>query len=167
MKEVFSKILLISGLLYSHISVGCNDYVIQKPNPFMGNHGEVFVLDDGSVWEVQYSYEYLYEYYPSVILCEDRGLLIVGDSKIDVTKVSGGSSSGSSDYVESQVDGTWEGWNGDTIVRLMNGQVWEQSGLELSLSLKLNPDVTILKKGGRFYMLVEGEDKPVWVTRLR
>lgn len=139
----------------------------------MGNHGEVFVVDDGSVWEVQYSYEYLYEYYPSVLICENRGLMIIGDAKIDVVRVGGGSKSGSrsqtttsSDYIESRVNGQWEGWQGDTIVRLMNGQIWQQAGLELSLSLKLNPDVTVFQRSGRFYMLVDGEDKPVWVTRL-
>ena len=172
MKKILWGVML-SAVFLSPVSLGCDDYVIQKPTPFMGNHGEVFVVDDGSVWEVQYSYEYLYEYYPSVLICENRGLMIIGDAKIDVVRVGGGSKSGSrsqtttsSDYIESRVNGQWEGWQGDTIVRLMNGQIWQQAGLELSLSLKLNPDVTVFQRSGRFYMLVDGEDKPVWVTRL-
>ncbi len=60
----------------------------------------------------------------------------------------------------------WEGWDGDTIVRLTNGQIWEQRGSRLSISIKFNPDVTIFKKGFAYYMLIEGENKPVRVTRL-
>ena len=31
---------------------------------------------------------------------------------------------------------------------------------------EIGPVVTVFQRGGRFYMLVDGEDKPVWVTRL-
>ena len=49
----------------------CFEASILSPTPFMGNDGEIFKLDDGSMWEVKYEYEYLYEYYPSVIVCPD------------------------------------------------------------------------------------------------
>ncbi len=46
----------------------CYESSIQKPAPFMGNDGEIFKLADGSLWEVKYEYEYMYEYYPDVII---------------------------------------------------------------------------------------------------
>ena len=60
---------------------GCYNATIQKPVPFMGNNDEFFVLSDGSVWQVKYEYEYMYEYYPSVVACPNRGYVIVNGKK--------------------------------------------------------------------------------------
>ena len=61
----------------------CSKTSIQKPAPFMGNHDEIFVLSDGSVWQVKYEYEYMYEYYPTVIACPNRGYIIVDGKKLN------------------------------------------------------------------------------------
>ena len=42
----------------------------------MGNNDEVFVLLDGSVWQIKYEYEYMYEYYPSIFACPDEGYVL-------------------------------------------------------------------------------------------
>jgi hypothetical protein len=65
----------------------CYESSIQKPSPFMGNDGEIFKLADGSLWEVKYEYEYMYEYSPDVIICPDKGKLIIKDKKLNVEKV--------------------------------------------------------------------------------
>lgn len=65
----------------------CYESSIQEPAPFMGNDGEIFKLADGSLWEVKYEYEYMYEYYPDVIICPDKGKLIIKDKKLNVEKV--------------------------------------------------------------------------------
>lgn len=52
---------------------------IREPSPFQGNGGEIIILDDGSIWkEISYQYLYLYEYYPSVIVCPGDGKMILG-----------------------------------------------------------------------------------------
>lgn len=66
---------------------GCYQTAIQKPTPFLGVDGEIFKLDDGTIWEVQYEYLYLYEYNPLVIICPDKQLLIIDDYKIDVQQI--------------------------------------------------------------------------------
>lgn len=132
----------------------------------MGNDGEVFVLSDGSIWEVKYEYEYMYEYYPSIIICPDKNLLLINDKKLNVVNLSGGSSSGGS-VIESNIDGQWNGWNLDTIVKLTNGQIWEQVGLHLSISIGLGNEVLMYKKAGTWYMQVEDEDEAVAVIRLK
>lgn len=68
----------------------CYESSILSPSPFMGNNGEIFKLADGSIWEVKYEYEYLYEYYPSVIICPSRGKLILGEKSLNVQQVSSG-----------------------------------------------------------------------------
>ena len=132
----------------------------------MGKHGEVFVLSDDSIWEVKYEYEYMYKYYPRVIICPDKNLLLINDKKLNVVNLSGGGSSDGS-VIESNIDGQWDGWDGDTIVKLTNGQIWQQLGLHLSLTLGLGNDVFIYEKAGTWYMQVEGEDEAVAVYRLK
>ena len=61
----------------------CYESSIQKPTPFMGNDEEIFVLLDGSVWQVKYEYEYMYEYYPTVIACPSKGYVIVEGKKLN------------------------------------------------------------------------------------
>lgn len=47
------------------IAQNCYESSIVSPSPFMGNNGEIFKLADGSLWEVKFEYEYLYEYLPT------------------------------------------------------------------------------------------------------
>jgi hypothetical protein len=51
------------------LAESCRQASILEPAPFMGNNDEIFRLDDCSIWKVQYEYEYLCEYYPSVTIC--------------------------------------------------------------------------------------------------
>ena len=62
----------------------CYESSIMKPTPFMGNDGEIFQLSDGTIWEVKYEYEYMYEYYPDVIICPNIGKLIIEGKKLNV-----------------------------------------------------------------------------------
>ena len=88
---------------------GCYFASITSPSPFMGNDSEVFELSDGSMWEVKYEYEYLYEYYPSVTICPDDGLLIINGKKLNVASLSGGAASSGSEIIESHISGSWGG----------------------------------------------------------
>ena len=49
------------------VAQDCFESSIISPTPFMGNNGELFKLSDGSVWEVKYEYEYLYECFDDVV----------------------------------------------------------------------------------------------------
>ena len=65
----------------------CYEASIQKPTPFMGNNDEIFVLSDGSVWQVKYEYEYMYEYYPTVIACPNKEYIIVEGKKLNAQPI--------------------------------------------------------------------------------
>ncbi len=69
--------------------------------------------------------------------------------------------------VESRIDGEFEGWEGDTVVKLTNGQIWEQSEYHYEYSYSYMPRVTIFQLRGQCKMLVDGVDEPVGVSRLR
>jgi len=73
----------------------CFEDMIVSPTPFMGNDGEIFRLQSGSVWQVKYEYDYLYEYLPSVTICPDLGKLLIKSKTLNVIKLSSGFSSSS------------------------------------------------------------------------
>lgn len=85
-------LIVLVGLCISFAAqaAGCYRSSIMTPAPFLGNHDEHFRLSDGSVWKVQFAYEYLYEYYPTVTICPSTGKLLVSGKKIDVVQVTGG-----------------------------------------------------------------------------
>jgi hypothetical protein len=168
MKPKLTLILFASLSLFAIPAQACYESQIMKPTPFMGNNDEIFVLADGSIWQVKYEYEYLYEYYPQVTICPQRNLLIVDGKRLNVENISGGASGGDAGTViESRVDGDWEGWQGDTIVKLTNGQIWEQIGAKVSARARVNPKVLIFKRGSGHFMQVDGESSAVQVGRLR
>jgi hypothetical protein len=146
-----------------------------RPTPFMGNNGEVFKLADGSMWEVKYDYEYMYEYYPRVIICPARGTLIVGRQTLNVQQVSPagrpftgapvlGSTPG---VIESRIDGVFSGWQGETIFTLQNGQIWQQSSYAYKYRYAYSPKVLIYRSGSGYKMRVDGVDGDIAVTRLK
>jgi len=125
MKIVVAVVLVLITSMVS--AQECYESSIVSPSPFMGNNGEIFKLVDGSLWEVKYEYEYLYEYFPSVIICPSRGKLAIKGKTLNVEQVGGRKSSAkskskqapSSEAIESQISGDFEGWEGETIVKLM------------------------------------------------
>jgi hypothetical protein len=73
-------IILVLSTLLSTIATAqsCYSTAILAPSPFMGNNDEVFKTSDGRLWQVKYEYQYLYEYYPNVDICNDSKLIIKG-----------------------------------------------------------------------------------------
>jgi hypothetical protein len=69
--------------------------------------------------------------------------------------------------IESQIDGDFDGWEGETIIKLTNGQIWQQSEYFYFYHYAFMPKVLIFRSGYGFKMKVDGVDKPVGVTRLR
>ena len=163
--------ILISVLFfifYSFKVFACYEDTIMSPTPFMGNNEEIFKLSDGSIWEVKYEYEYLYEYYPSITACPEQGFIIVDGKKLNAMKISGGaSSSNDSGLIETRIDGEFEGFEGDTIFKLLNGQIWQQIDGRYKYKYKYSPRVTIIVNGNTGKMSIDGIDKSITVMRIK
>lgn len=69
--------------------------------------------------------------------------------------------------IESKIDGDFEGWEGETIVKLQNGQIWQQSEYHYEYHYAFMPEVLIFKSGSRFKIIVDGVKKAVYVKRLK
>ena len=121
----------------------------------------IFQLSDGSFWEIKYEYEYLYEYHPNVIICPSKG------KTLNIERVSSGKAINfNSEIIESQIDGDFNGWEGETIVKLLNGQIWKQSEYFYRYHYAFMPKVLIFKMGGRYKMKVNGISKAITVELL-
>ena len=83
--ETISAFKIVGGS--RNTSNACFESSIIKPAPFMGNHGEIFQLDDGSIWEIRNEYEYMYEYYPSITACPSKGVVIVDGKKLNAVRM--------------------------------------------------------------------------------
>jgi len=71
------------------------------------------------------------------------------------------------DLIESRVDGTFEGWEGDTIFKLEYGQIWQQVTFRYTYTYKFRPKVWIIKTHGAYRMKVEGVSDTIFVRRLK
>lgn len=171
MISLLSKLLAIIVVILpgNALAQSCYETTVRSPAPFMGNNGEIVKLADGSLWEVKYAYEYLYEYYPSVIICPKNGKLMVKDKSIEVWPISSGSSAGNhgQPIIESTIISTFQGLNAGNIYKLADGQIWEQVEPWVWAWIWINPKVTIYAASGAYRMKVENIDHPVLVRRLK
>ena len=69
--------------------------------------------------------------------------------------------------VESTIVGDFDGWDGETIFKLDNGQIWEQAEYDYYYSYSYRPDVTIYSTSGGCRMKVEDEDETILVRRIQ
>ncbi len=74
--------ILFTFLVFNSFAFAQNCYRtgIVAPSPFLGNNDEIFKTSDGRLWQVKYAYEYMYEYHPTVDICNDSKLIIKGKS---------------------------------------------------------------------------------------
>ncbi|QHO72766.1 hypothetical protein ACH79_09150 [Bradyrhizobium sp. CCBAU 051011] len=68
---------------------------------------------------------------------------------------------------ETQVDGDFKGWEGQTIVKLMTGQIWQQTEYHYEYIYAYMPKVQIYPSDGGYKMKVDGTSKAIGVQRLR
>lgn len=78
-----------------------------------------------------------------------------------------GAAPATADKIESQIDGDFEGWEGETVVKLTNGQIWQQTEFHFHYHYAFMPKVIILKTATGHKMVVDGVHKAIGVTQLK
>jgi hypothetical protein len=68
--------------------------------------------------------------------------------------------------ISSRISEEFEGASGDSIYKLDNGQVWQQTKYFYKYKYAYRPRVTIEASGYRGVMTVEGFDREIHVQRL-
>lgn len=69
--------------------------------------------------------------------------------------------------IESQITGEFEGWDGDTLFKLTNGQIWQQSSYAYTYHYAYRPEVIIYSANGGCKLKVDGVDDSIFVRRLK
>ncbi len=69
--------------------------------------------------------------------------------------------------LKSTIDGDFEGWSGETIVKLMNGQIWQQAEYWYHYRYAHKPEVIISRTDGGYTMHVDGVPRPIRVIQLK
>ncbi len=77
------------------------------------------------------------------------------------------SKGGCSTPIETNIDGSFEGWDGDTVFKLRNGQIWKQSSYNYTYHYSYAPEVLIYSSGGTCKLKVDGVDGEISVDRLK
>ena len=109
----------------------CSPAIVTRiDGAFEGWDGEtIFRLRNGQIWkQAEFAYTYSYSYSPEVIIFP-----VVGGCEMQVDGLSETIRvrqlvpvvSNCSPPIESRIDGYFEGWDGDTIFPLRNGQIWQ------------------------------------------
>jgi hypothetical protein len=80
-------------------------------------------------------------------------------------KETGGAAS--STVIETQIDGEFEGWSGETVVKLINGQIYLQSEYYYTYRYAFMPKVIIYQSESGLKMKVDGIDRAIGVRRIK
>jgi hypothetical protein len=158
LRVIVAALALLSSANLSYAQ-SCARATIMSPTPFMGNDGEIFRLDDGSIWQIKQAQQYFYHYYPNVIICRSSDKLIVKGKSLNVELLGSPAVRQPGklpSMIESRIDGRFDGWSGETIFKLENGQIWQQASYANTPSRKYRPKVVITRTGAGFEMQVEG-----------
>ncbi|HEV2702589.1 MAG TPA: hypothetical protein VGV09_13215 [Steroidobacteraceae bacterium] len=68
---------------------------------------------------------------------------------------------------ETNILGTFNGWDGQTIVKLLNGEIWRQTSYYYEYHFSVNPGVHFHQSGEGWKMQVDGTQGLVDVERLK
>ena len=68
--------------------------------------------------------------------------------------------------IETCIEGDFEGWEGDTLFELCNGQLWIQSSYAYLYHYAYRPDVTIVSTDQGYRMFVEGVSDSILVSQV-
>jgi len=148
--------------------------------------GKFIMLEDGSLWEVSpidriYSMLWLpiaeisvletqNPFYSYTLVNTDDGekveaKLILGTTNVE--RAPQGLPLASDNVIESRIDGEFEGWDGETVFKLTNGQIWQQTSYSYTYHYAYVPKVFIYKTTGGYKMTVEGVRGSIYVKRLK
>jgi hypothetical protein len=128
-------------------------------------------LEDGSMWEVD-----SVDAIDSALWLTTESIIVVGkeykgyvfydlintDSKDKV-----GASYLGKAVLWTQIEGDFEGWDGDTVFALANGNILKQATYQYTYHYAYRPDVIVVDRGGSYVLVVDGVEETVGVVVIR
>lgn len=112
---------------------------------------QIFKMSNGTYWiQAHNKYWYHYAYRPEAIITKDNGsyYLSVANNNVEVKKLD--------NVIESNIDGEFKGWEGETTYLLRNGQQWKQAVYKYEYKYEYSPAIIIYEGFTGIYMCVSG-----------
>lgn len=130
---------------------------------FNGWNGETLFKLGNSYWiQAKHSIKHHHAYRPSAKVIEEGGIYYLEvqglSDRLQVKKVS--------NVIESQITSDFNGWNGDTVFELANGQVWQQANYAYSYHYAYRPNAMIYPASGGYKLKVDGMANTINVRRI-
>lgn len=69
-------------------------------------------------------------------------------------------------HTESQIDGDFEGWEGDTFFKFMNGDIWKQVSDDYIYTYSYSPRVFILDSSDGYILMVDDVESTIFVEKI-
>lgn len=153
---VFS-IIFLTFFSFSQKSFSQGFEIASKGNiegDFKGWNGEtIFEMSDGTFWiQAVYSYRYYYAYRPkAMVLKKDNYFFLKVDGINEILPVLP-----LEKIIKSQIDGNFNGFEGNSIYKLYDGSIWQQiDGIYVYIYV-FSPKVLVYNFRGTWKMNVEG-----------
>ncbi|NVS58977.1 hypothetical protein HXC64_05285 [Listeria monocytogenes] len=111
----------------------------------------LFKTADGQYWlQDEYVYWYHYAYRPDITIYDENGAtyLSIEDKKIQIRRLL--------NVIESNVDGDFNGWDGESVYTLRNGQKWAQAVYKYEYKYAYSPSVVVYESSFGTLMNVAG-----------
>lgn len=151
--------------------VGCDP---ERQVKTVQDSGRVVVLDDESVWQVDpvdAVDSSLWLPLTHIVACPDS-LINTEDGEAVAAQEIGPTTSAtvvqqSSGVIRSRIEGDFEGWDGDTVFALENGQVWVQASYAYHYRYAYRPEATLIPTASGWLLMVDGDSTTVQVRRIR
>jgi len=130
------------------------------------SRGRFFILSDNSLWQVDRfdrmdaAFWMRFEDVTVIHNGFNRAKLVNEDDVVEAKRLSGAA-------LKTSIAGEFEGWDGDTVVKLIGGTIWKQSAYHYEYTYEYGPDVILYKNGYGISMLVDGTDEAVDVVQIR
>lgn len=148
----------------------------QIQGQFNGWNGEtIFKMLNGQIWQqASLGIHHHYIYSPKVLIYEVNGSWIMKVAEVDQTlqvkklnRTPLAAPIGDGEVIETEIDGEFKGWDGETIFKMRNGQVWQQATSGYRYANAHSPDVMIYRSGLSWKMKVEGLDEALEVKQIK
>lgn len=124
--------------------------------------GNLYTLTNNTSWiQMENHTEYAYSYNPDAVIIRYNGNMLISvqgaHKAVHVIPV----------LMTSKLTEDFNGWDGNTILALDNGTIWQQAEYYYAYSYKYRPDVYITEYRGEVLAMVEGLTVLVPVERIK
>lgn len=167
--HVIKKISLLLLLPILLNAQDCYDSYIKKPSLFKGNNGEIFQLENKVIGVVKNEHKYIYTTEPKVKVCPKINKLFVNGKVLNIKLLQNNKfyNTTNTSLIKSKISGEFEGFEEKRIIKLTNGQIWQQTEDYYEFMYDYNPRIIIYQAKGSFKMLVDGVSKSIKVVRIK